>query len=217
MYHPNKYKEHDDSLNRLIKAFNEVAIKMGNEVQMYFQEQENFRDDGGIVYIETGQKILYDFEKRHNYYDTCKGLKFSTLGQFERKIAKEEIKLSIQSCSDESCLVIAWHEDYKSESKEFINSATENGENEKNAKRFTRDFIEIEYARLDILYLILVDAFKNETFNKKCFNLISSPKGKYINDPIFKVQCHDVIELATHSKSEYKTIAKKELKRRCCE
>ena len=178
MYHPNKYEEHNKSLNNLINIFNNTAKKLGSEIEMYYQEQENFRDDGGIIYKKTNEKVLYDFEKRHRYYDTCNKLAFKTLGQFERKIEKSEIKLSIQVCSDESCLVIAWHEDYKKEEKAFIKSATEDGKGESNAKRFTNDFIEIKYTNMEVFYKVLLKAFSERTFNKNSFDINLNEKQK---------------------------------------
>jgi len=171
MYHPNKYDEHNQALLKLIHEFNKVAAQKGKAVEMYYQETENYRDDGGIIYNKTSEKILYDFEKRHNYYDSCNNLKFDTLGQFERKIKKAEIKLSIQCSSDERCFVIAWHEDYKKELKAYIKSETADGKGEKNAKRFTKDFIEIKYSEMDKFYDILLYSFENNSFNKKSFPL----------------------------------------------
>lgn len=172
MYHPGKYNEHNQALLRLIHKFNEVSIQKGNEVKMYYQKNENYRDDGGIIYNKTFAKILYDFEKRHNYYDCCNKLKFDTLGQFERKIAKAEIKLSIQCSSDEKCFIIAWHDDYQKEKKEYLKSQTADGKGERNAKRFTKDFVEIAYSEMDKFYDILVNAFKYNSFNKKSFSLL---------------------------------------------
>jgi len=217
MYHPGKYKEHDKALNNLITKFNEVANELGNEVQMYFQEKENYRDDGGVIFTATGDKFLYDFEKRHKYYVNCKGLKFHTLGQFERKIKKQEIKLAIQCSTNEDCLVLAWHEDYKKETKEYLKSKTEDGKGESNAKRFTKDFIEISYDHLEIMYNIFLNAFKNKTFNCKSFVLVSTPHGKYLNTPIYDIECSDLIELATRQNSNYKEVAKIEIKRRMCD
>jgi len=119
MYHPCKYEEHDRALNNLITKFNKVANRLGNEVQMYFQEKENYRDDGGVIFTATGEKFLYDFE--------------------------------------------------------------------------------------------------NKTFNCKSFVLISTPQGKYLNTPIFDIECNDLIELVTRQNSDYKEVAKLEIKRRMCE
>lgn len=216
MYHPNKYKDHNDALNILISKFNTIAKKHGNEVEMYYQQRENFRDDGGVIFVKNGIKFLFDFEKRHTYYAKCKNLQFDTLGQFERKIQKKEIKLSIQCSTDEQCLVIAWHEDYEKESIENIHSVTENGDTENKGKRFTKDFIEVPIDRLDILYCIFVEAFESNNFNKKSFCMVSSPQGKYVNTPIFDVDCEDLIEFATRFGSNYKEMAKKEIYRRMC-
>jgi len=169
MYHPSKYDAHNKALENMIIKFNDTAKIVGNELKMYSQVKENYRDDGGIEYLATGQKVLYDFEKRHNYYNGCGGLAFKTLGQFERKILKQEIKLSIQCSTDENCFIIAWHEDYKKEDKKYINSATQDGRGERNAKRFTEDFIEIKYSDMGIFYNILLNAFKEKSFNKKSF------------------------------------------------
>ncbi|WP_418178993.1 hypothetical protein ACNSOO_08705 [Aliarcobacter lanthieri] len=169
MYYPNKYEEHNIAQRKLIEIFNQTANKLGSEVEMYFQEHENFRDDGGIIYKSTGEKILYDFEKRHTYYNTYKNFRFTELGQFERKIQKNEIKLSVQISTDESGLILAWHEDYVRKNVNYIKSKTEDGKGEINGKRFTSDFIEISYKNIEIFYHILVKAFKEKKFNKESF------------------------------------------------
>jgi len=173
MYYPSKYKKHNESLNNLINIFNNTAKKLGSEIKMCSYEKENYKNDGEILYQKTNEKIYYDFEKRHNHYPTCKQFVFKTLGQFERKIEKTDTKLSIQACTDESCFIIAWHEDYKKEEKRFIKSSTENGAGESSAKRFTSDFLEIKYKNIEIFYKILLKAFREQSFNKNSFNIDS--------------------------------------------
>jgi len=216
MYHPTKYEEHNKALKNLIDKFNKTANRLGGLVEMYFQEHENYRDDGGVIYKQTNEKFLYDFEKRHQYYASCQDFVYRSLGQFERKIKKEEIRLSIQCSSDEKCLMLAWHNDYQKEKAEKIKSSTEDGKGETNPKRFTTDFIEISYNDMDILYDIFLSAFQQKTFDKCTFNLITTPKKKYENTPIYYVECNDLIELATNKDDTYKKIAKQELQRRCC-
>ena len=152
MYHPKKYEAHNKALKYFIQKFNEIAYKKGNELEMYDQEVENFRDDGGIIYKLDNTKVLYDFEKRFTYYDCCGGFKYNTLGQFERKIRKPEIKLSIQCSKDEKCFMLAWHEDYVKETRQNIGSVTASGEKEYDGKRFTKDYIELTYEQMDKLY-----------------------------------------------------------------
>lgn len=173
MYHSKKYEKHNIALNNFIKIFNKTAINKGNKIKMYYQEKENYIDDGGIIYIPNDFKILYDFEKRFSYYYKCNAFKYKTLGQFDRKIRKPEIKLSIQCSKDEKCFMVAWHEDYFNERNLKIGSKTEICSKEYDGKRFTKDFIEISYQRMDIFYDILYYAFQKNVFNKENFKAIN--------------------------------------------
>ena len=171
MYHPDKYENHNTALKKFIGAFNKVASQKGGKLEMYYQEVENFRDDGGIIYKPRRSRILYDFEKRFSYYDTCKKFKFASLGQFERKLRKPEIKLSIQVSTDEKCFMIAWHADYKKEERILLGSKTATGRKEYDGKRFTKDFIELSYGQFDKLYDILLYAFEKRAFDKSSFKI----------------------------------------------
>lgn len=170
MYYPSKYDEHNESLKRFVKLFNETAGKLGGRIVMRIRENENFRDDGIIQDCKTDMQILFDWEKRQSYYTKC-GFPFDTFGQFERKIKKEEILLSIQCSQNEDCFCIAWHEDFKDENIEFIPSATESGEPEFTGKRFTKKFLELRYDEMDKFYKILENAFDRRTFNSTTFKL----------------------------------------------
>ena len=168
MYYKQKYKDHNDALFRFMKKFNNVSYHFNNELKMYLQKNENYRDDGGIVYLPGNVKLLYDFEKRHSYYYTFGKFPFKELGQFERKIAKQEIQLSIQCSKDETGFVYAWHDDFRNEQKQFVKSKTSTGF-EENAKRFTSNFEEINYKSMADFYGKVLFWFKSENFkyNKK--------------------------------------------------
>jgi len=170
MYHPDKYQEHNEALDRLCTSFNKVAEGAGNQIYMESSKIENFIDDGMIVYVPTNNKILYDFEKGHKYYDNC-DFPFSDFGQFERKIKKPEILLSIQCSKDEKCFCIAWHEDFKKEKLQRIGSITGSGDKEYSGKRFTTNFKEFKYDEMDIFYEVLLKAFTSNTFNSSCFQI----------------------------------------------
>lgn len=170
MYHPDKYGHHNDALEKFCNVFNEAAAKVGGLILMKASEVENFREDGEIIYKPTGKRILYDFEKRFSYYDSCGSFKFDTFGQFERKIQKPEITLSIQCSRDERCFIIAWHEDYKKEKIVYMHSRTASGGTENTGKRFTKDFLELSYAEMDKFYKILEKAF-NSGFNCQSFKI----------------------------------------------
>lgn len=171
MYHSDKYKESNDSLERFCRAFNSVAADLGNDIIFQVSKVENFRDDGAVMHMKQKRKLLFDWEKRHSYYDTYGSFKFDTFGQFERKIRKPEILLSIQCSTDEKGFCIAWHEDFKKEQVVAIGSKTANGGREYDGKRFTKKFIEISYDNMDIFYRILQRAFQSNSFNSDSFNI----------------------------------------------
>jgi hypothetical protein len=168
MYHPQKYTAHNEALGRFCHAFNTMAATQAQPVSMEPSAYENFRDDGKITHHLSGKVILYDFEKRNSYYNCC-GFPFKEFGQFERKIDKPEILLSIQSCRDEQCFCIAWHEDFKKEEIRYIGSATGSGRKEHSGKRFTLKFRELRYSEMDIFYEILLRAFAYDRYNALSF------------------------------------------------
>ena len=167
MYFADRYQPHNESLENFINQFNKISKKMGERILMQFNKIENYIDDGKIIDTKSGQEICFDWEKRHSYYDEC-GFPFIDFGQFERKIKKPEILLSIQCSKDEKCFVIAWHEDFKKEKKKFIKSATSNGY-EENAKRFTKKFKEFKYSEMEKFYKILEKAFETQKFDGSVF------------------------------------------------
>ena len=168
MYHPDKYIHHNKALDHFCALFNEAAALSGDLLNMKPSAVENYREDGEIVYKPQNKKILYDFEKRFSYYDGYKKFKFDTFGQFERKIQKPEISLSIQCSKDEGGFIIAWHEDYRQEKIIYIASKTAGG-TERTGKRFTKKYKELAYEEMGRFYQMLNKAFTENCFNATCF------------------------------------------------
>jgi len=170
MYHPKKYNEHNSSLRRFVERFNKCSNQNKWDIKMEINERENFMDDGLIKDEKTRKELSFDWEKRHTYYETC-GFPFKEFGQFERKIKKHEIKLSIQCSKKEDCFCLAWHSDFKKENILNIGSATESGKKEYSGKRFTTKFIELKYNEMNKLYKILRIAFDREWFDSRTFDI----------------------------------------------
>jgi len=170
MYHPDKYQPHNEALDRFCTLFNQAAARLGALISMQPSAIENFREDGKIVYTLTGASILYDFEMRDRHYNTC-GFPFKDFGQFERKILKPEIALSIQCSKDETCFCLAWHEDFKQVPVKYMGSVTAPGDKEYTGKRFTTAFKELNYSQMDDFYLMLLKAFSDDAFNATCFRI----------------------------------------------
>ncbi|NPA63433.1 MAG: hypothetical protein GXO16_00510 [Epsilonproteobacteria bacterium] len=215
MYYPTRYSEHNKALDNLTKAFNNIAKKLGGEVYMQTNPIENYYDDGRIVHRPTQKSFLFDFEKRFEYYPECGSFGFSSLGQFERKIEKKQIKLSIQSSTNEKCYILAWHKDYYKEKRYAIPSKTQDAQ-EKKFKRFTKHFIEIPQHKLDIMYHIFLEAFTHDRYDKSTFKYITTPKGKYNQTPIYFVDGEDLLWLATkrHHTDPLALLALEEIRRR---
>lgn len=105
MYFPSTYNEHNQSLKRFINTFNEYSQQRGGRFTIKMKE-EDFHSDGFIIDSKTKKEIVFDWEKRHSYYITY-GFPFDTFGQFERKIKKSGIDMSIQCSKNENAFCIA--------------------------------------------------------------------------------------------------------------
>ena len=66
MKHPKHYKTHNEALERFCIVFNKVAQEKGGLLRMPISTEENFYDDGKIIYLSDGEHILFDFEKGIN-------------------------------------------------------------------------------------------------------------------------------------------------------
>jgi len=106
LWRPSTKQEHDESLKRFMKRFNEAHP---SDIAMQIWAEEQFVYDGVINL--WGVLVHFDWEKRHDW----RGSKFiyDTLGQFERKFDHEKhIELTIQSNMDDTHFVVAWHSDF---------------------------------------------------------------------------------------------------------
>ena len=93
MKRPSMYNRHEANLKAFVEKFNNVKDDLRLVMQIY--NTENFRDDGVIVDTKTGKRITFDWEIRDRYFTSGKFV-FKELGQFERKLRKGEIGLSLQ-------------------------------------------------------------------------------------------------------------------------
>jgi len=107
MKRPSMYNRHKVSLKAFVEKFNNVKDDLGLVMKIY--NTENFRDDGVIVDTKTGKRIIFDWEIRDRYFTSGK-FAFKESGQFERKLKKGEIGLSLQCDQDETAVMAAWHE-----------------------------------------------------------------------------------------------------------
>lgn len=166
MQRPTFYHKHNQSLEKFATLFNrephfpEMTIKP--------IEEETFRDDGFIIDTYTGKRIGFDWELRDRYFANGQ-FKFSTLRQFERKISKPEIDMSIQCDSTETSIIVAWHEDFK-RGKSFIQpSFTDFDYKEDAMVRETSHFMIYLYDQISSFKAMLRRAFLSEAYDHSSF------------------------------------------------
>lgn len=166
MKRPSLYQQHEDTLKHFTDIFNNT--KDGIPLVMQVYHTENFRDDGVIVNTKTGKRVAFDWEYRDRYFKS--GIfRFKTLGQFERKIKKAEIGLSMQSDSDETAILIAWHQDFKREKEQKVTLKTDHNYREYGSVRYTNKFkiykhIEITEFKRMVFRALKTDAYDHTVF-----------------------------------------------------
>ncbi len=144
---------------------------MYSNIVMKPKEKEDFQCDGYFVNKNTGEKIGYDWEMRDRYFENG-NFKFATLGQYERKISKDDIEISLQADSTQTAVAVAWHNDFKSNNVLNRSLSTDTEYKQQGQTRETSKFWIIMYEDVAILKKILHYAF--ETGNRSYDN--TNPK-----------------------------------------
>jgi len=160
------YPHHESSLRSFTEVFN--AQKDGLSLVMQIYQTENYRDDGVIVDTRTGKRITFDWEKRDRYFKSGK-FRFSTLWQFERKIKKDEIGLSLQCDSDETAVLVAWHRDWLKEPIKTRRLLTDSPGKETAQVRETSHFTIYCYSEIRKFRTMLARALTTDCFDHRVF------------------------------------------------
>ena len=156
MYRPSLYSKHDETMNNFAELFNNCSTC--SNLRMEPITEETFIDDGEFIDINTGKRFSFDWEYRDKYFSNG-NFAFDTLGQYERKIVKPSIQLSIQCDSTETAIVVAWHEDFKKENKQKLNLSTDYSEKQFGAVRYTHAFKVYMYTDIDEFKRMIQRAF----------------------------------------------------------
>ncbi len=168
MKRPSMYQKHEESLSRFVDLFNNTRDNYPVIMQIY--QTENFRDDGVIVDSKTGKRITFDWEIRDKYFSRGK-FKFSTLGQFERKIKKDEIGLSLQCDKEQTAVLVAWHQDWLKEKPQPVSLKTDSRNKEKGMVRMTRHFKIYPYANMVAFRAMIYRALRTGRYDHRVFDV----------------------------------------------
>ncbi len=167
MKRPSMYNRHEASLKAFVEKFNNVKDDLRLVMQIY--NTENFRDDGVIVDTKTGKRITFDWEIRDRYFKSGKFV-FKELGQFERKLKKGEIGLSLQCDQDETAVMAAWHEDWLKEKPRKKKLRTDQKSDEFGMVRYTRHFRIYFYKKIGEFRKMISKALIKSSFNHTVFH-----------------------------------------------
>lgn len=165
MYRPSLYSKHDETMNKFAELFNNSPVLPN--LKMIPIKEETFIDDGEIIDTLTGRKFSFDWEYRDKYFSNGNFV-FDTLGQYERKIIKPSIELSIQCDETETAIAVAWHDDFRKENKIMLNLDTDHGRKQYGAVRYTKSFKIYMYDNIGEFKRMIQRAFDNN-FNSTAF------------------------------------------------
>ncbi len=157
MYRPSKYDIHNESMNKFVKIFNDCPLFP--DIIMFPKKEEDFKCDGYFVNTTTQKKIGYDWELRDRYFSNGV-FAFKTLGQYERKIIKPDIEITLQADSTQTAVAVAWHEDYRNENLLNRSLLTDTNKKQFGNTRETSKFWIIRYENVATLKVILHTAFE---------------------------------------------------------
>lgn len=165
MYRPSMYGIHDESLSRFADLFN--TCDEYKHILIEPITKETFDNDGDIKNINTGQSIGFDWEYRDRYFSNCK-FSFDTLGQYERKLIKPSIDLSLQCDSTQTGVIVAWHEDWLLENR-ITRSLSTDTNDQLGTVRYTHSFKIFSYEEISNLKEMIDNAFRLGEYNRNSF------------------------------------------------
>lgn len=157
MYRPSMYNKHDETMLKFVEKFNGSLVC--KNIEMRPNKVETYDNDGIFIDIYTNQSIGYDWEYRDRYFEHCK-LEFDTLGQYERKLEKKSIQISLQCDSTETGIAVGWHEDWLQEERERRALRTDSSWKENASIRYTNKFKIYSFSKIDLFKNMVASAMR---------------------------------------------------------
>lgn len=156
MFRPKLYNKHDETMLSFAEKFNNCPVC--KDVEMRPNPEETYDNDGIFINVKTNNSFGFDWEYRDKYFSNCK-LAFDSLGQYERKLRKPSIQLSLQCDSTETGIAVGWHSDWLLEEMETRALATDYRYKQKNGRvRYTKKFRIYSYEQIDSFKRFVSDA-----------------------------------------------------------
>lgn len=168
MYRPSMYGKHDETMLHFAEIFN--ASQVCKNIEMRPNPTETYDNDGIFIDVNTNRAIGFDWEYRDRYFANCK-LAFKSLGQYERKLKKPSIQISLQCDSTETGIAVGWHEDWLQEEREKRALLTDNPWKEKGSIRYTTRFRIYSFEEVDSFKDMIAGAIALQIYSSKIFEI----------------------------------------------
>lgn len=204
MYRPSMYDKHDETMLKFVEKFNGSLVC--KNIEMRPNKVETYDNDGIFIDIYTNQSIGYDWEYRDRYFEHCK-LEFESLGQYERKLEKKSIQISLQCDSTETGIAVGWHEDWLQEERERRALRTDSSWKENASIRYTNKFKIYSFSKIDLFKNMVASAMRLQEYSSKIFKIMTETVNSGI--VVSRTNMPQTKQLSSHeakSKSNAKTL-----------
>lgn len=169
MYRPSMYNKHDDTMLKFAEIFNQSPVC--RNIEMRPNPEETYDNDGIFIDVNTNSFIGYDWEYRDRYFANCK-LDFESLGQYERKLKKPSIQISLQCDSTETGIAVGWHEDWLQEEREKRALRTDSSRKENGSTRYTTKFRIYSFEQVDSFKNMVARAMQMRIYSSEIFDIM---------------------------------------------
>ncbi len=163
-------------MNNFVDLFNSLPVH--KNIEMRPNSIETYDNDGVFTDISTNRSIGYDWEYRDKYFANCK-LAFKSLGQYERKLKKPSIQLSLQCDSTETGIAVGWHEDWLTEERERKDLMTDYYQNENGIVRYTENFRIYSFEEAERFKNMVAGAMKLQLYSSEIFALMEDQESQH--------------------------------------
>ncbi len=167
MYRPSMYNKHDETMLRFAEIFNQSPVC--RNIEMRPNPEETYDNDGIFIDINTNRSIGYDWEYRDRYFENC-NFAFKSLGQYERKLIKQSIQISLQCDSTETGIAVGWHEDWLQEEREKRALLTDSSWKEDGSIRYTTRFKIYSFEQVDSFKNMVASAMQMHIYSSEIFD-----------------------------------------------
>ena len=161
MYRESTYEIHNETMDHFAELFN--SCRECPNLEFIPNPEETFGNDGYIIDHDSGKSIGYDWERRDDHFKNGE-FDFDTLGQYERKLIKDNIQISLQCDETDTAVAVGWHKDWLKEVKTIKALKTDSKKKQQGEVRYTREFKIFKYDEISELKRYIDEMIKTDAY-----------------------------------------------------